>query len=56
MIIVIKDGYNKIKKRGDILKYNKADSRNDQPDGKQWGALFATLVLIGAVIVVGLIS
>ena len=35
---------------------HKADSRPEQPDNKQWLALFGTLVLIGIAVGWGLIN
>jgi len=35
---------------------NKADSRHDIPDSKQWTALASTIIMIGIVIVWGLIG
>lgn len=37
-------------------RMNKADSRNDQPDRKQWAVFFGALVLIGVTIVMGMVA
>ena len=44
---IVKRGFNKL---------NKADSRNDQPEDKEWGLFFVTLVIIAVVIAWGLLN